>query len=303
MGWMDGLNQEFSRRLQAFFAAAPPGLFGPGSGYRTYEEQQRLYNNYINGVPGQARAAKPGRSQHNHGLAMDIDYNEDRRREAVAWAHANAARFGLYFPMDDEDWHVQPIGLDGGSAAAGSGPMDDKHALKGLMAAGIDPQDELASRMHQIMQVMVGNGPNPLDLVGEDQQPITADPTQQNFLSNIFGSPSDFDGNLYPTAVLGNAGKDVYKKYALKIMQEQYGWGPEEFRALDILWGTKESGWDPTADNPTSTAAGIAQKLQSVHGPVESTGEAQVDWGLNYIAQRYGRPSAALRFHESHNWY
>lgn len=302
MGWIDGLNGEFARRLQAFFAAAPPGLFGPGSGYRSYEEQARLYQNYKNGVPGQARAAKPGQSKHNHGLAMDIDYNESRRREAVAWAHANAARFGLYFPMDDEDWHVQPIGIDGSDHGMAAG--DQKHMMKGLMAAGVDPQDELASRMHQIMQVMVGNGPNPLDLEGDDQQSIEANPLANQFLSNIFGSPADFDGNLFAsTPILGNAGSDVYKKYALKKMAEKYGWGPEEFRALDILWGTKESGWDPGADNPTSTAAGIAQKLQSVHGPVESTGEGQIDWGLDYIFDRYGSPSAALRFHEGHNYY
>jgi hypothetical protein len=293
------MDAEFVRRLQAFFAAAPPGLINPGSGYRSYEEQARLYAAYKAGVPGQARAAKPGSSKHNHGLAMDLSYNKDQRAAAVRWAHENAQRFGLYFPMDDEDWHIQPIGIDG-SSHGGTGGMDEKHALKGLQSAGVDPKDELASRMSQIMQVLVGNGPNPLEMADGQGQPIQPDPMQQQFLSQMY-SGGDFNGT--PTKILGNTGKDVYRKYAQRIMQERYGWGPEEFAALDTLWGTKESGWDPQADNPTSTAAGIAQKLQSVHGAVEGTGEGQIDWGLNYIMGRYGSPSAALRFHESNNWY
>ena len=29
----------------------------------------------------------------------------------------------------------------------------------------------------------------------------------------------------------------------------------------------------------------------------------QIDWGLNYIAQRYGSPSAAWHHWEQYNWY
>jgi hypothetical protein len=83
---------------------------------------------------------------------------------------------------------------------------------------------------------------------------------------------------------------------------EKYGWGPTELKSLIKLWD-KESGWNPQARNKSSSAAGIAQKMQSIHGAVEPSGEGQIDWGLQYIANRYGSPSAALKFHLKNNWY
>jgi hypothetical protein len=63
----------------------------------------------------------------------------------------------------------------------------------------------------------------------------------------------------------------------------------------------------PTAQNPTSTAYGIAQFLNGTWG---STGIAktsdpfkQIDAGLVYIEERYGSPCAAWDFHQANNWY
>lgn len=85
--------------------------FGPntvtvGSGYRSYEEQARLYNDWINGVPGQAQAAPPGRSNHNHGTAADLEYISPEARD---WVHSVAADLGLHFPVPGENWHVERI--------------------------------------------------------------------------------------------------------------------------------------------------------------------------------------------------
>lgn len=298
MGAYDNLDPSFSSSLVAFINASG-GKVRPGSGYRSYEEQAQLYADWKNGVPGQARAARPGHSQHNFGMAMDLQFGPGGRE----WAHENAARFGLYFPMSDEPWHIQLAGTPAGVAGGGGGT--DKNALKGMMAAGIDPQDELASRMHQIMQVL-GGANSAAGLFGDDGQEIQGDPFHQQYISQMFSGGAHLGS--FPNTIITDmdedgTAKDRYRKYAMKVMAQRYGWGPEEFAALDALWGTKESGWNPRADNPNSTAAGIAQKLQSAHGPVESTGEGQIDWGLQYIAGRYGRPSRALSFHEQNNWY
>ena len=45
-----------------------------------------------------------------------------------------------------------------------------------------------------------------------------------------------------------------------QAMLADYGWSQSEFSCLDSLW-VKESGWDPQAANPTSSAYGIPQAL------------------------------------------
>lgn len=80
-----------------------------------------------------------------------------------------------------------------------------------------------------------------------------------------------------------------------QIAASQYGWTGAEW---DALYGLvqRESGWNPAAANPSSSARGLFQKMINMHGPIESTVAGQAAWGLNYIKQRYGTPSAALNF-------
>lgn len=103
---IDNLHPIFLQQLMAFVAASG-GRVRFGSGWRSFQQQAQLYADYKAGKPGQARAAAPGRSNHNFGLAMDLTYGPGGQ----AWAAANAARFGLRFPMDDEPWHIEPIAL------------------------------------------------------------------------------------------------------------------------------------------------------------------------------------------------
>jgi hypothetical protein len=86
----------------------------------------------------------------------------------------------------------------------------------------------------------------------------------------------------------------------------QFGWGPDELAAWYTL-GMKESGWNNNAQNPTSTAYGIGQFLDStwkgVGGSKTSDPRLQVQYMAQYIKNRYGSPSRALAFHNAHNWY
>lgn len=119
-----GMNSNFSAALEAMFAQAPPEIQAQlrvGSGYRSNERQAQLWEEALQkyGSPEAARkwVAPPGSSQHNHGNAADLKYLSP---EAKAWAHANAAKYGLAFPLDNEDWHIELAGARGG-ATSGSG--------------------------------------------------------------------------------------------------------------------------------------------------------------------------------------
>ncbi len=86
-----------------------------------------------------------------------------------------------------------------------------------------------------------------------------------------------------------------------------YGWGQDQFQCLAQLW-TKESSWLTTATNPSSGAYGIAQALPP--GKYASAGSdwltsyrTQVNWGLSYIADRYGSPCGAWSHETANNWY
>jgi hypothetical protein len=69
----------------------------------------------------------------------------------------------------------------------------------------------------------------------------------------------------------------------------------------------KESGFSPTAQNPTSTAYGLFQFLDSTWAGVGATKTSdplqQCVAGLKYIQQRYGSPAGAWQHELDYNWY
>lgn len=83
----------------------------------------------------------------------------------------------------------------------------------------------------------------------------------------------------------------------------EHGWGSgAEWSALSKIIQS-ESGWNPNAANPSSSARGLFQKMTSIHGPLEKTVAGQAAWGLGYIRSRYGDPVKAWKFHLDHGWY
>ena len=75
---------------------------------------------------------------------------------------------------------------------------------------------------------------------------------------------------------------------------------------LEHLWG-RESGWNPNAENPSSSAYGIPQFLDSTWAGTgiakTSDGYRQIDAGLIYIKNRYGSPCGAWGHSQSSGWY
>ena len=97
------------------------------------------------------------------------------------------------------------------------------------------------------------------------------------------------------------AQKQAYKDYAASGFRSA-----AQFDCLDQLWEA-ESNWHPTAQNPTSTAYGIAQFLNSTWAGTgiakTSDGYRQIDAGLIYINNRFGSPCGAWAHSQAKGWY
>ena len=117
-----GYNNYFYNRLTKFIEEAGKNGYKitmDTQGCRSYNTQIYYYNTM---TPG--RAAKPGLSLHGFGIASDLEfyhsngavcsgYRNDYNCPSMGWAHQNASKFGLTFPLLNasykEDWHVEPI--------------------------------------------------------------------------------------------------------------------------------------------------------------------------------------------------
>jgi D-alanyl-D-alanine carboxypeptidase len=72
------------------------------SGHRSWAEQRHLYRLYRLGLG--ARAARPGRSNHQRGTALDISVGSTATL-TYEWLAANACRFGFKRTVSSEPWH------------------------------------------------------------------------------------------------------------------------------------------------------------------------------------------------------
>lgn len=96
------------------------------SGYRSYQYQTQLYNNYVN-LHGEEEAntfsAKPGFSEHQTGLTFDLkDFNGQLVEDPITsqWIKDNCAKYGFIvrYPEGKEDitgyiyepWHLRYVG-------------------------------------------------------------------------------------------------------------------------------------------------------------------------------------------------
>lgn len=89
--------------------------------FRTFKDQQALYNKY----PG--KAAKPGNSTHEHGLAIDINQDVADELDKLGLLR----KYGFTRPIGGEKWHLEPIGVSINPTLA----KTDENAKYNLIAA------------------------------------------------------------------------------------------------------------------------------------------------------------------------
>lgn len=128
-----GMNDGFAVKVSRLLQAAPPEIrdkLGIFSGARSQERQAELWEaakkKYGSSAEARKWVAPPSGvegstgSQHNHGDAADLAFDGQSLsrapKEVVDWLHQNAGRFGLKFPLSNENWHIEDDGTRGGKA-------------------------------------------------------------------------------------------------------------------------------------------------------------------------------------------
>jgi hypothetical protein len=80
----------------------------------------------------------------------------------------------------------------------------------------------------------------------------------------------------------------------------------EQFLCLTKLIG-KESAWNPKAENPTSTASGLGQLLDSTASSLgmkkSDSAVSQLVATLSYISRRHSHPCGAWKHFQKNGWY
>ena len=97
------------------------------SGFRSYEYQEQIYNNYVSIYGKEATdtfSAEPGHSEHQSGLAMDVGKIDDNYGETKEgkWLAENAHKYGFIIRYQKgkesitgykyEPWHIRYLGVD-----------------------------------------------------------------------------------------------------------------------------------------------------------------------------------------------
>lgn len=107
----EGLTEAaFNNALQKLIAASG-GKVSVFSGKRSTERQAQLWQQalkkYGDSKIARKWVAPPGHSKHEIGIAADLKFADDATKQ---WVHNNAKRFGIHFPLSNEDWHAELIG-------------------------------------------------------------------------------------------------------------------------------------------------------------------------------------------------
>ena len=131
-------------------------------------------------------------------------------------------------------------------------------------------------------------------------QPSTPSPPKPENKPAPSPAPSPSPGGLW------HACRELAQAYAGGAAAQR-GWTGSQFNDLVTLWN-KESSWLWYAQNPSSPAYGIPQanpgfKMAQFGANWRDDAAVQIDWGLYYIAQRYGSPSAAMSYWNVHHNY
>ena len=106
------------------------------SGYRSYDRQERVYNNKLKNVKGDEEqadeyVARPGASEHQTGLSIDIGQKNSKanalgesfaRTKGGQWVAENGWRFGFIIRYQEgweevtgyewEPWHIRYVGKE-----------------------------------------------------------------------------------------------------------------------------------------------------------------------------------------------
>lgn len=179
-----GLKADFQTAMAGFIQAAKDAGHDIRiqSGKRSTERQAQLWADAVRKYGSETEARKwvapPGRSFHEKGAAADLSYagagmkgNSEAARAARLWAHQNAQKYGLTFPLSNEAWHVEPAGQRGGAAAEGDPDTSGLEASAAEKAAAArkkvaDAAERQEEKIKRVIEALVLE----TDQVGKTEQ-------------------------------------------------------------------------------------------------------------------------------------
>ena len=100
------------------------------SSYRSYKDQKKVYDNFktVSLKYADSYAARPGHSEHQTGLSIDItslehpNINEFKTSEEYTWLKENCHKYGFIIRYleeteeitgyEFEPWHIRYVGVD-----------------------------------------------------------------------------------------------------------------------------------------------------------------------------------------------
>ncbi|WP_425839562.1 M15 family metallopeptidase [Microbacterium sp. PA5] len=151
-GWLRADAADALDELAAAIVADGVGTLGVDSAFRPYAYQVDLYNGYVASrgrAAADLRSARPGHSEHQTGLAVDVvacdggcgSHDGFKGTAEAEWLVDNAWRFGFIIRYEDgatattgyswEPWHLRYIGVELAEAydAGGYGTLEDFFGL------------------------------------------------------------------------------------------------------------------------------------------------------------------------------
>lgn len=240
-----------------------------------------------------------GTSYHERGMAADIGGSAELMRRAAAWIKSSMGSKlaeGIHNPnLSIKNGKNVPASFWGGTTWA-----NHANHIHIAVAGALGKITGGAATQIAKMKFVGGNTPGHKILNAAISRVRKA---ANKYIEKELGSLSDSDPAI-STSSTANSSAAENQRIGRKMMLKM-GFGTGQWPALKALW-EGESNWLPKT-NPSSGAYGIPQALPSAHGYPYSIKDipAQIRWGLNYIKERYGTPSAALKAWQgrSPHWY
>ena len=128
--------------------------------FRSFEDQEKLYQKYPE------KAAKPGNSTHEYGLAIDINQDVTEELDRLGLLR----KYGFTTSIGGEKWHIEPIGVSLNPTMAKTDPNFRYKAIEsspgnGGGGYGLDSSSILKKRnIPYQLAIYNSNSENPIDL-------------------------------------------------------------------------------------------------------------------------------------------
>ncbi|WP_159096392.1 G5 domain-containing protein [Miniimonas sp. S16] len=182
-----------------------------------------------------------------------------------------------------------------------------------VLQAGVDGDARVTSRVRLVDGVEVGRETLLSITLTEPVTEIVEVGTKVTVAAAAPSTGGAMDSDSAPSssgasAVAPTTSADPGSNRAIgKELMLAYGFGEDQWGCLENLW-TRESGWNHLSSNKSSGAFGIPQalpgsKMASAGADWATNPATQIQWGLGYIAGRYGTPCGAWSAFQSKGWY